>query len=75
MSRLTGCSYCQMDSGGNHERSCPCHPDQRKPMAVGIPHGWLCSSCGASLAPWVNECPHCAPPPKITVTWKEESER
>ena len=29
--------------------------------------GWECPKCGAVLAPWVQECPHCV---KGTITIK-----
>lgn len=25
----------------------------------GVPKSWICSSCGRSFAPYVNECPYC----------------
>jgi len=56
-SRLIGCSYCQIDTAGNHERSCPSHPAQKQhKVARDLPHGWQCPVCGAVYAPWVAQC-------------------
>lgn len=31
-------------------------------------YGWICSKCGASNAPWLATCNHCAPD-KWVITW------
>lgn len=59
------CSQCRLDTGGNHERTCPLHPDNRDKtdQRVDAPLvGWTCPACGGGLSPFTNRCP-CVPLP------------
>ena len=50
------CELCRYDEA---------HPPAgRASASPPVQHGWSCSSCGHSYAPWVPECHHC-PVPEI----------
>lgn len=56
------CLYCQQDSAGNHESTCPLispllstsHEMVAKEL---LPRGWVCPVCGAGVSPIATKCP------------------
>lgn len=54
------CPYCQQDSAGNHESTCPFFYASTSPELIAkelLPRGWVCPVCGSGVSPLATKCP------------------
>jgi len=51
---IIDCSYCNVDTAGQHESDCPLRIQISTPLSW---YGWICPHCNNGVSPWEAICP------------------
>ena len=68
------CPKCGSSINDLVDRSyCNIFPNTENNNGLNQNLGWICPKCGAVLAPWKNECHHCAPKSEVDINFASTS--